>query len=118
MALARDPLEHVADLFKQILLERKAQETCEPVVPPTDPAVLRAVLDLALPDHGQDLEAVGQRLRTLVQHTPTTASGSFFNQLFGGREPASLLGATVAAARHAGMGVRRRRHGDLVFCSQ
>ena len=103
MALARDPLEHVADLFKRILLERQAQEAREPVLPPTDPAVLRAVLDLAVPEHGQDLEAVGQRLRNLVQHTPTTASGSFFNQLFGGREPASLLGETVAAALNNSM---------------
>ena len=103
MALARDPLEHVADLFKRILLERQAQEAREPVVPPTDPEVLRAVLDLALPDQGQDLEVVGQRLQNLVQHTPTTASGSFFNQLFGGREPASLLGETVAAALNNSM---------------
>lgn len=98
-----DPLEHVARLFKQILLERQAQEARQPVVPPQDPDALREVLDLELPDQGHDLETVGKRLGDLVRHTPTTASGSFFNQLFGGREPASLLGETVAAALNNSM---------------
>lgn len=98
-----DPLEHVADLFTRILLERQAQEGRQPVVPPKDPETLRDLLDLELPDQGQDLETVGQRLGDLVRHTPTTASGSFFNQLFGGREPASLLGETVAAALNNSM---------------
>ena len=98
-----DPLEHVADLFTRILLERQAQETSESVVPQRDPETLREALDLELPEQGQDLETVGQRLRELVRHTPTTASGSFFNQLFGGREPASLLGETVAAALNNSM---------------
>lgn len=98
-----DPLEHVADLFARILLERKAQEELQPVVPTSDPETLREVLDLELPDKGLDLETVGERLQELVRHTPTTASGSFFNQLFGGREPASLLGETVAAALNNSM---------------
>ncbi len=73
------------------------------MVPPRDPESLRDVLDLELPNKGQCLETVGRRLRDLVRHTPTTASGSFFNQLFGGREPASLLGETVAAALNNSM---------------
>ena len=103
MALDIDPLKHVADLFTRILLERQAQEARQPVVPPKDPGTLREILDLELPDKGLDLETVGQRLHELVRHTPTTASGSFFNQLFGGREPASLLGETVAAALNNSM---------------
>ncbi|MFT4513701.1 MAG: glutamate/tyrosine decarboxylase-like PLP-dependent enzyme [Planctomycetota bacterium] len=103
MTLDLDPLEQVAELFKRILLERKDQEARQPVVPPRDPETLRDILDLEVPDRGQDLETVGQRLRKLVRHTPTTASGSFFNQLFGGRQPASLLGETVAAALNNSM---------------
>lgn len=98
-----DPLEHVADLFTRILLERQAQEAREPVVRPQDPDVLRSLLEIALPEEGQDLETVGQRLSQLVKYTPSTASGAFFNQLFGGREPAALLGETVAAALNNSM---------------
>lgn len=103
MQTALDPLEHVAELFSQILVERREQEARQPVVPPSDPETLRNALDLELPEHGQDLETVGQHLRELVRHTPTTASGSFFNQLFGGREPAALLGEAVAAALNNSM---------------
>ena len=98
-----DPLEQVADLFKQILLERREQETSQPVVPRVDAAALRAQLDLQPPDRGRDLADVAERLRKLVRHTPITSSGSFFNQLFGGREPAALLGETVAAALNNSM---------------
>ncbi|MFT5291752.1 MAG: sulfinoalanine decarboxylase [Planctomycetota bacterium] len=98
-----DSLQLVADLFTDILLERQAQEAREPVVPPRDPETLRDMLDLELPDQGQDLESVGRRLGDLVRHTPTTASGGFFNQLFGGREPAALLGETVASALNNSM---------------
>ena len=98
-----DPLEQVADLFKQILLERREQEASQPVVPRVDAAALRAQLDLQLPDRGRDLTDVAERLRKLVRHTPITSSGSFFNQLFGGREPAALLGETVAAGLNNSM---------------
>ena len=103
MQTALDPLEHVAELFTQILVERREQEACQPVVPPSDPETLRNALTLELPEQGQDLETVGEHLRDLVRHTPTTASGGFFNQLFGGRDPAALLGETVAAALNNSM---------------
>ncbi len=96
-------LEEVARLFTRILLDRQKQEAREPVVLPRDPDTLRELLDLTLPDQGRDLESVGLHLGKLVRHTPTTASGAFFNQLFGGREPASLLGETVAAALNNSM---------------
>ena len=101
--LDNDPLEHVADLFKQILLERRDQESHTPVLPRAQADELRAKLDLQLPDSGRDLDDVAARLRALVRHTPITTSGSFFNQLFGGREPAALLGETVAAALNNSM---------------
>lgn len=98
-----DPFEQVADLFKQILLERREQESKQPVLEREDPEVLRETLDLKLPRIGRDLDDVADRLRILVQHTPITASGGFFNQLFGGQEPAALLGETVAAALNSSM---------------
>ncbi|MEM8709852.1 MAG: pyridoxal-dependent decarboxylase [Planctomycetota bacterium] len=98
-----EPLEQVAHLFTRILLDRRDQESREPVVPPRDPDELRELLDLELPDEGKDLESVAEGLRALVRHTPSTASRAFFNQLFGGREPASLLGETVAVALNNSM---------------
>ncbi len=103
MALESAPLEDVADLFTQILLERSDQETRERVLPREDPAELRQLLDLEVPEEGLELKEVGERLRKLVRHTPITASGSFFNQLYGGREPASLLGEVVASALNSSM---------------
>lgn len=103
MSLESDPLRHVADLFTRALLERQAQEASHPVVPPSDPDALREILAIELPEKGVGLETVGHRLRELVRHTPSTASGGFFNQLFGGREPAALLGETVAAALNSSM---------------
>ena len=41
-----DPFEQVADLFKQILLERREQESKQPVLEREDPEVLRETLDL------------------------------------------------------------------------
>lgn len=98
-----DPLEHVAQLFSRILRERQLQEDAQPVVPPRSPGELRERLDLGLPDQGLDLDTVGERLGDLVRLTPSTASSSFFNQLFGGREPAALLGETVAAVLNGSM---------------
>ncbi len=98
-----DPFEQVADLFKRILLERREQESKQLVLEREDPEVLRETLDLKLPKIGRDLDDVADRLRTLVQHTPITASGGFFNQLFGGQEPSALLGETVAAALNSSM---------------
>ena len=103
MALESAPLEDVADLFTQILLEREAQETQQPVLPREDPEKLRGLLDLAPPEQGLGLQEVGDRLRVLVRHTPVTTSKSFFNQLYGGREPASLLGEVVASALNSSM---------------
>ena len=103
MALESAPLEDVADLFTQILLERESQETSKGVLPREDPEGLREQLKLELPEQGLDLQEVGERLRTLVRHTPITASKSFFNQLYGGREPASLLGEVVSAALNNSM---------------
>ena len=103
MALQSAPLEDVADLFTQILLERESQETSKGVLPREDPEGLRELLKLELPEQGLDLQEVGERLRALVRHTPITASKSFFNQLYGGREPASLLGEVVSAALNNSM---------------
>ena len=64
---------------------------------------MRELLKLELPEQGLDLREVGERLRTLVRHTPITTSKRFFNQLYGGREPASLLGEVVAAALNNSM---------------
>ena len=103
MALESAPLKDVADLFTQILLEREAQETQQRVLPREDPEKLRELLDLAPPEQGLGLQEVGDRLRVLVRHTPITTSKSFFNQLYGGREPASLLGEVVASALNSSM---------------
>ena len=97
------PLQEVAELFTQILLERELQESREGVLPREDPDELRARLALSPPEVGADLDVVAERLRALVRHTPITGSATFFNQLYGGREPASLLGELVAAVTNNSM---------------
>jgi sulfinoalanine decarboxylase len=57
-----------------------------------DPALCIDELDLNLPEQGIGLEGLAPKLRRALAHTPTTSSARFFNQLFGGRDWASVLG--------------------------
>ena len=61
------------------------------------PETLAELIGLVLPQKPNTLVTVVDRLCELYKLTPSTSSRSFFNQLFGGRDPAALLGELFAA---------------------
>lgn len=73
----------------QLLLN---EEEIHPVSTPIAPKELEETLDLRLDQEGLSEEALQRNLEELIRHTPKTASRKFFNQLFGGRQAAAVLG--------------------------
>ena len=49
-------------------------------------------LDLSLNDDGLDQEQFGKAIKELSLATPRTTGNKFFNQLFGGRKAAAVVG--------------------------
>lgn len=98
-----DELVRVMELFTSILGERQLQEDREPVAPSVPPEKLLDELPLELPEQGLSFDEVAKRLRTVVEATPSTAPGRFYNQLFGGREPFAVLGDVLATALNNSM---------------
>lgn len=96
------------DIFEQlaqVMHERTARDH-EPHALP-EPAELESALkqsgDLALPEAGQSLDEVADRLARVLSYTPSTTGSRFFNQLFGGRDQAALLGEMAAAGMNNSM---------------
>lgn len=73
----------------QLLLK---EEDVHPVSTPIPPSELLERLDLSLEEEGLSEEALRRDLEDLIRYTPKTASRKFFNQLFGGRQAAAVLG--------------------------
>ena len=96
-------LAQVMELFTTLLDEREAQEKLDPVLAAVPPEKLLEELPLRLPDQGLSIDEVADRLRAIIQATPSTAPGRFYNQLFGGREPFALLGDVLASALNNSM---------------
>ncbi|MFT5478639.1 MAG: glutamate/tyrosine decarboxylase-like PLP-dependent enzyme [Planctomycetota bacterium] len=96
-------LVRVMELFTSILGERQLQEDREPVAPAVPPEKLLDELPLELPEQGLSFDEVAERLRAVVEATPSTAPGRFYNQLFGGREPFAVLGDVLATALNNSM---------------
>ncbi|MCB9907705.1 MAG: cysteine synthase [Planctomycetes bacterium] len=96
-------LAQVMDLFTTLLDERRSQERLEPIAPAVPPEVLLDELSLELPVQGLSLDGVAARLRAVIEATPSTAPGRFYNQLFGGRETFAVLGDVLASALNNSM---------------
>ena len=67
-------------------------EEREPVRINPNPASCVEEVNLSLPEHGIGLDELANRLTRLLLASPTTSTPRFFNQLFGGRDWASVLG--------------------------
>lgn len=91
-----DP-ELALDALTRLVRDHLAHERAEPVRAPLEPEVLRARIDLSLESEGRDFAEVEALLAEILAVTPTTASTSFFNQLFAGRDGAALLGDVLAS---------------------
>ena len=86
-----------------LIEEHLAAELRDPVRAFQTPAELRAKLDLDLPAQGVSFEALTEQLREIMAATPATASDLFFNQLYGGRDPAAFTGDVVSAVLNTSM---------------
>lgn len=75
------------------LLEEENKQGIAPYVPTKQ---LQDTIDLSLDDEGTDLHDFNDALEELTLSTPRTSTNLFFNQLFGGRRPDSILGDLLA----------------------
>ncbi len=75
------------DLAKRLLVEEKDQ----PVAIPIQAGELSNAIDITLSEEGLSQQAFKAVLQDLIKHTPKTSSKRFFNQLFGGRRPESIV---------------------------
>jgi glutamate/tyrosine decarboxylase-like PLP-dependent enzyme len=79
-------------VLESLVRDVLADEEETPVRVNLDPATCIDELDLNLPEHGIGFEKLAAKLRRVLAHSPTTSTAQFFNQLFGGRDWASVLG--------------------------
>ncbi len=79
------------------------RERVEPVRTPLSPEALLERLDLALGEQGVPFGDVVEQLHEVLAVTPTTASDHFFNQLFGGRDGAAVVGEALAGVLNNSM---------------
>jgi len=82
--------------FSQLTEKLIAAEKDQPVVPPITTSALASCLDLELAHDPIDDDQFYAALEDLVMNTPRTATKSFFNQLFGGRNAKATLGELLA----------------------
>lgn len=75
------------------LLDDVDRRPVRPYVSPEDAA---ARIEVAPRIEGLPMDAVAAKLRTLLKLTPATGTKRFFNQLFGGSDPAAVLGDMLA----------------------
>ncbi len=93
-ANAEQPLDLSATLshFERLCRTIVESETRDPVTPPIPSEHLLERMDLGLPTEGLGADALARKLADVVAVTPKTATPQFFNQLFGGRDWAAVLG--------------------------
>ena len=79
-------------LFSELCDFLIEEEQKNPVAQPIPTSELFQKLDLRLNNEGVVDEILTSTLKSVIKHTPKTASKSFFNQLFGGRIGKAALG--------------------------
>jgi len=89
-------LHTVLSLHHQLATAYLDDVAHRPVRPYISPEALAAQLALLPGAEGISLKAVARQLKPVLTHTPATSSRSFFNQLFGGSDPAAVLGDMLA----------------------
>lgn len=75
----------------------------QPVVRVLPPQELRKLLDLSLPREGRPVETLTEDMRRVLHHSVRTGHPRFFNQLFGGFDPAAILGEWIVALTNTSM---------------
>ncbi len=89
--------------FSQLASRHLATEH-QPFVPSERlPSDLRDELGIALAKQGSGLEELVGKLERILAATPSSSSRRFFNQLFGGRDPAGLLAEMLTPLANSSM---------------
>lgn len=89
--------------LEDLLRHLEDSERQDPVLRPIGPEGAVARLGLAIPEDGIGLEGLCAKLEAIISETPKTSTSLFFNQLFGGRDSAGLLGDMLASALNNSM---------------
>jgi len=90
-------------IFNEIVAELLKLESSDPVVKLGNPETMTQTFDLTVGDEPMDVDAFHALLQKVVLNTPRTASRSFFNQLFGGRNPTATLGELLSVMLNISM---------------
>lgn len=85
-------MEQALEIFNRVVSELLADEAQNPMATHIPSATLYERLDIKLSKEGMSSSALEQSLKELVFASPRTATPSFFNQLFGGRQEKAILG--------------------------
>ena len=96
-------MEKELQLFQKIVLELLEAEKSDPTIEPIPSDEIWNRMDIKLEDYPiseTDLEHV---LQDLVLATPRTNTKTFFNQLYGGRNPKATLGDLLAVLLNSSM---------------
>jgi sulfinoalanine decarboxylase len=96
-------MKNELNIFNEIVDELLKLEELDPVVKLGAPEGMKQKFDISVGDEPMlesDFRAV---LGKVVLNTPRTASRSFFNQLFGGRNPSATLGELLAVMLNISM---------------
>lgn len=96
-------MKNELNIFNDIVDELLKLEEVDPVVRLGAPEEMKQKFDITVGDEPMaesDFRAV---LGNVVLNTPRTASRSFFNQLFGGRNPAATLGELLSVMLNISM---------------
>ena len=94
-------LSRAARLAGDYLRENGEEST--PVALPMPPHELEERLGLSLPERGRPLESLIDDARDILEYSVRTSHPRFFNQLFGGIDPAAVLGEWITALSNTSM---------------
>jgi glutamate/tyrosine decarboxylase-like PLP-dependent enzyme len=96
-------LTDALDLHRTLAQSFIADCSERPVRPYTSPEGVDELLAVAPTKEGLAGAELGEKLKTLLSLTPATGTKRFFNQLFGGNDPAALLGDMLAPLLNTSM---------------
>jgi sulfinoalanine decarboxylase/sulfinoalanine decarboxylase/aspartate 1-decarboxylase len=97
------PLKKELKLFQKIVLELLKEEKKNPTIKPIHSNEIWKRLDLKLEDYPISESEFEIILRELVLSTPRTCTRTFFNQLYGGRNPKATLGDLLTVILNSSM---------------
>ncbi|MEN8164992.1 MAG: pyridoxal-dependent decarboxylase [Acidobacteriota bacterium] len=95
--------EKILETLSSLAREICAQEHQLPSRIDPSGGVSKDRFGVSISDEGHDLDDVVEALRHLVLTTPSSAGESFFNQLFGGRDPVATLAEMLTPILNSSM---------------